>query len=991
MTENDILIFCFISMSDDSFNFKLFTVDVILSNLEKIFRFFALIDTEVTDITFIDKSLMSKLCKHFDIQSILLLKSKLIQLYDEISDWKLITHALYTSIMIQEHKNEMMFLLITCLDQHKIIIENLWLKRNQILIDSANDWLISSLKIQTLKSVVLKASSQSAFHRSESSEICKMKWKNLNLIVTLTIILKRLTNQKLVNQFIESLLLMKSSTQVDLDQSQLIQSSEKEEFVNIIMIKVAAYWTLVKNKKIKIFFLIISEINKALNSVEDFVKLNEVISVMLLSELKKKLSIVYHNFLDVFDRKKTTQFLLHWSYDLKIELKDESQSSRSWLYLMLSYKLQKIKKYLEENLKKKFITLSKAFFASSILFIEKKDDSLCFCMNYWKLNALIKRNRYSILLIDEVLAWIQDSKYLIWLNIIIMFNKLRMSSESENLTTFVTFFNVYKYRIMLFKLINELAFFQHYINDVLFDCLHKFCQTYLNDILIYSKILKEHRTHVKEVLNKLREVDLQINIDKCEFKIQKILFLELLIFINDLRINSRKVDVIRSWEVSQSLTHMQIFIDFCNFYRRFIKNFSKIIQLMIKLTWKDHFFEWTEICQTIFEELKQQVTTVFILKHFNSIREAILKTDFLNYVNDEVLSQYDDENILHSVIFYSKNMIFAECNYEIYDKELLIIIRCLKHWCSELKCTDISIKIFIDHLNLKYFMIIKELIRWQTKWAEKLFEYNFKIIYQSEKQNLKVDVLIRMSNVKLIEANDDWKLYQHQMLLSESKFELQSIEADQEDDQKSDSDLTQILLRSDSESKQELKANEDSIKEVISIQNQTVVENQMNQLCIDIQAVMKQNKKTCQDIDLNKCRVLNKVLWKDDRLWVSQSIITQLIREAHNLLISDHSDMNRTLDLLRQSYCWSKMRITIKRYIQNCYICRRSKASRDRINELLKSLLILEQWWQNIFLNFIIDLSESDESNAILTVIDRLSKKRHYILCWSEDKETFAE
>jgi len=119
-----------------------------------------------------------------------------------------------------------------------------------------------------------------------------------------------------------------------------------------------------------------------------------------------------------------------------------------------------------------------------------------------------------------------------------MFNKLHMSSESENLTTFVTFFNVYKYRIMLFKLINELAFFQHYINNVLFNCLHKFCQTYLNDILIYSKILKKHKTHVKEVLNKLHEADLQINIDKCEFKIQKISFLELLIFINDLRMNS---------------------------------------------------------------------------------------------------------------------------------------------------------------------------------------------------------------------------------------------------------------------------------------------------------------------------------------------------------------------------------------------------------------------------------------------------------------------
>ncbi len=73
---------------------------------------------------------------------------------------------------------------------------------------------------------------------------------------------------------------------------------------------------------------------------------------------------------------------------------------------MLSHKLQKIKKYLEKNLKKKFITFSKAFFASLILFVKKKDDSLCFCVDYWKLNALIKRNRYSIFLIDEVLAQI---------------------------------------------------------------------------------------------------------------------------------------------------------------------------------------------------------------------------------------------------------------------------------------------------------------------------------------------------------------------------------------------------------------------------------------------------------------------------------------------------------------------------------------------------------------------------------------------------------
>ena len=77
------------------------------------------------------------------------------------------------------------------------------------------------------------------------------------------------------------------------------------------MIEVTVYWTLVKNKKIKIFFLIISEINKVLSSVEDFTKLNEMIFVMLLDELKKKLSIIYHDFLNVFDREKTTQLSLH--------------------------------------------------------------------------------------------------------------------------------------------------------------------------------------------------------------------------------------------------------------------------------------------------------------------------------------------------------------------------------------------------------------------------------------------------------------------------------------------------------------------------------------------------------------------------------------------------------------------------------------------------------------------------------------------------------
>jgi len=112
-------------MSDDSFDFKSFTVDVILNSLKKIFQVFTLININATDMTFIDESLMFELCERFDIQSVSLLKLKLIQSYDETFNQKSIMHALYTSVIIQEHKNEMMLLLITRLDQHKIIIENL--------------------------------------------------------------------------------------------------------------------------------------------------------------------------------------------------------------------------------------------------------------------------------------------------------------------------------------------------------------------------------------------------------------------------------------------------------------------------------------------------------------------------------------------------------------------------------------------------------------------------------------------------------------------------------------------------------------------------------------------------------------------------------------------------------------------------------------------------------------------------------------------------
>ncbi len=118
---------------------------------------------------------------------------------------------------------------------------------------------------------------------------------------------------------------------------------------------------------------------------------------------------------------------------------------------------------------------------------------------------------------------------------------------------------------------------------------------------------------------------------------------------------------------------------------------------MIQLTQKKIIFEWNKVCQTAFNHMKRCMTETFILRHFDQTCDFILEIDSFNYVNDEVLSQYDDENVLHSIVFYNKNMSSAECNYKIYDKKLLIIIQAFEHWWLELKLINISIKIFIDH------------------------------------------------------------------------------------------------------------------------------------------------------------------------------------------------------------------------------------------------------------------------------------------------------
>ena len=249
-------------------------------------------------------------------------------------------------------------------------------------------------------------------------------------------------------------------------------------------------------------------------------------------------------------------------------------------------------------------------------------------------------------------------------------------------------------------------------------------------------------------------------------------FLELIVRKNKIRMNLEKIRTIMKWLTSRHLKQVQVFIDFCNFYRRFIKNFSKIVKSLVRLIKKNILFEWSQTYQIVFEEMKKMIVEALILTYYNRDKQIYLNANSSDYVSVEILFQMKNDEFLHSVAFFSKNLLSAKCNYEIYNKKLLAIVKYFEQWRLELKASNILIKILTNYKSLENFMTIKKLNRRQARWIEFLVEFNFIIIYRSEKKNDKVDVFIKRARNKSQSKNDERQKHQRQIILIFDRLDL---------------------------------------------------------------------------------------------------------------------------------------------------------------------------------------------------------------------------
>jgi hypothetical protein len=426
-------------------------------------------------------------------------------------------------------------------------------------------------------------------------------------------------------------------------------------------------------------------------------------------------------------------------------------------------KIEELRRYLKENLVKKFIRVNRSHAASLVMFVKKLEKKLRFYVDYRDLNVITIKNRYSLSFIVKILNRLSWVKIFTKIDIIAAFNRLRMKKEDEELIAFRIHFDFFEFLILSFEFCNKSIFFQHYINDTLREYLNDFCTIYLNDILIYNDNELEHEIHVKKILFRFRDAELQANIIKCKFHVTKIAYLELIVIIDDIKMNLFKIKIVINWLILIDVKNVQSFLKFANCYRRFMYEFSNIVDLLTNLIKKKIKFKWTNKCQKVFDILKKAFISDVVLRHFDSNRVVIMKIDAFDYMLSRILSQYDDQKMLYFIVYFFKKHNSVECNYEIYDKKLMIIVRCFEEWKSKLKKFAFFISVISNLKNLEYFVSIKQLSRRENKWSEFLSRFDFKIIYRSEKAKKKSNALTRRLKDLSIKKDDidDRNKYQH--------------------------------------------------------------------------------------------------------------------------------------------------------------------------------------------------------------------------------------
>ena len=312
---------------------------------------------------------------------------------------------------------------------------------------------------------------------------------------------------------------------------------------------------------------------------------------------------------------------------------------------------------------------------AAVVFVPKSDGTLRLCVDYRDLNKQTLKNKYPLPRIDDLLDQLNGAKVFSRMDLATGFHQLRIAEECVPLTAFRGPDIFYEWLVMPFGLCNAPAYFVDLMNRVFRGVLNKFVLVFIDDVLIYSKSKPEHEKHLEQVLEILRKNVFKAKFSKCVFWQEEVKFLGHVVSEKGISVDLRKITAIQDWKQPTTPIEVRSFMGLASYYRKFVKDFSKISSPLTKLTKKHEKFKWTSDCEEAFQELKSKLTTAPVLTIIDGNQDLTVWTDASIRGLGAVLMQRGQV-----VAYASRQLKPHEKKYVTHDLELLAIVFALKIW-----------------------------------------------------------------------------------------------------------------------------------------------------------------------------------------------------------------------------------------------------------------------------------------------------------------------
>ena len=460
----------------------------------------------------------------------------------------------------------------------------------------------------------------------------------------------------------------------------------------------------------------------------------------------------YQRHAQVFSEEKAQHFPESRVWDHAIELKADAPATLPGkIYALTQEERKALRTFIEEHLRKGYITPSKSPYAAPFFFIKKKDGKLRPVQDYRHLNEHTIRNRYPLPLIPELISRVQNAALFSKFDVRWGYNNIRIKKQDQWKAAFITNEGLFELRVMFFRLTNSPATFQTMMNAIFAEELRQEWLTiYIDDILVHmdeDKTLHQQRVH--QVLHKLARHDLFLKPKKCQFEQTSVEFLGVILSKGTVQMDPAKLKGIADWSPPKCVKDVRSFLGFTGFYQYFVPNYSRIARPLIQLTQKNTPFHWWEPHMKAFETLKTLMCRQPILQQPDYNKRFFLATDASSYSVGAVLSQEGEINprthkiMRHPIAYYSAMFTPTERNYDIFKRELLALMKALHHWRPHIAATETPVTVLTDHANLTHWKVPRRVNRRVARWFRELQEYNLEIKHVPGKLHMVADMLSR--------------------------------------------------------------------------------------------------------------------------------------------------------------------------------------------------------------------------------------------------------